>query len=181
MLGTFRKFVGFTVLEYFLTHPTEKTYLKELAKKLQVSPRSIKIYCDLFDKEGIINREIRGNVHLFSLNNDVFIVREMKRTYMCLFIRSVGIEDVAETPTSLAIYGTYASGTYDERSDIDLLVLGEEKDVKRDRITTIMKKIDKEIHLTVIPPIKWEERKQKRDPFVKSILTKHVLIKGIEL
>ena len=145
MLGTFRKFVGFTVLEYFLTHPTEKTYLKELAKKLQVSPRSIKIYCDLFDKEGIINREIRGNVHLFSLNNDVFIVREMKRTYMCLFIRSVGIEDVAETPTSLAIYGTYASGTYDERSDIDLLVLGEEKDVKRDRITTIMKKIDKEL------------------------------------
>jgi hypothetical protein len=181
MLETFRKFVGFTVLEYFLTHPTEKAYLKELAKKLQVSPRSIKIYCDLFEKEGIINREIRGNVHLFSLNNDVFTVREMKRTYMCLFLRSVGIEDVAETPTSLAIYGTYASGSYDERSDIDLLILGEEKDVKRDRITNIMKKIDREIQLTVIPPMKWEKMKQNRDSFVESILKKHVLIKGAEL
>lgn len=181
MLETFRKFVGFTVLEYFLNHPTEKTYLKELAKKVQVSPRSIKIYCDLFEKEGIITREIRGNVHLFSLNNDLFIVREMKRAYTCFFLRSLGIEDVAETPTSFAIYGTYASGTYDERSDIDLLILSEEKDVKRDRITNIMKKINREIQLTVISPMIWEKMKQEKDPFVESILKKHVLIKGAEL
>lgn len=181
MLETFRKFVGFTIFEYFLSHPNEKTYLKELAKKLDVSPRSIKIYCDGFEKDGIITREIRGNVHLFSLNNDAFTVREMKRAYVCLLLRELGIENIAENSTSLAIYGTYASGMYDQRSDIDLLVLGEEMDVKRDYIVKIMKKMDREIQLTVISPMKWEKMKQNRDPFVESILRKHILIKGEEL
>ena len=54
MLTVFRKFVGFKILEYFLKYPTAETYLKELAKKLQISPRSVKIYCDLFEKKGII-------------------------------------------------------------------------------------------------------------------------------
>jgi len=39
MLSEFRKFVGFKILEYFLTHPIEKAYLKEIAKKLQVFSR----------------------------------------------------------------------------------------------------------------------------------------------
>jgi len=81
MLTIFRRFVGFKILEYFLRYPTEKTYLKELAKKLQISPISVKIYCDLFDKEGIIKREIKGNMHIFTTNNDNFRVIEMKRAY----------------------------------------------------------------------------------------------------
>jgi hypothetical protein len=181
MLTSFRKFVGFKILEYFLNNPTEKIYLNELAKKLNVSPRSVKIYCDLFEKKEIIRREIKGNMHLFSTNNDNFCVREMKRAYISVILKQINIEKIADNSISIAIYGSYASGNYDEKSDMDVIVIGEERDVKRDIVVDIMKKIDKEIQLTVIPTIKWEKMKIEDDPFVKNIIKNHVLIKGAEL
>jgi len=181
MLTKFRKFVGFKILEYFLKYPTEETYLKELAKKLQISPRSVKIYCDLFDKEGIIKREIKGNMHLFSTNNDNFRVREMKRTYFINLLAELNIENIAEECTSIAIYGSHASGNYDEKSDVDLLIIGEELHVKRDIIVKIMEIIGKEFQLNVIPTIKWEKMKKDEDYFIKNIIRNHVLVKGVEL
>lgn len=181
MLTSFRKFVGFKILEYFLNNPTEKIYLNELAKKLNVSPRSVKIYCDLFEKKEIIRREIKGNMHLFSTNNDNFCVREMKRACISVILKEINIEKIADNSISIAIYGSYASGNYDEKSDMDVIIIGEERDVKRDIVVDIMKKIDKEIQLTVIPTIKWEKMKIEDDPFVKNIIKNHILIKGAEL
>ena len=181
MLTTFKKFVGFKILEYFLKYPTEKTYLKQLAKKLQISPRSVKIYCDLFEKEDIIKRNITGNVHIFSTNNDNFRVKEMKRAYFINLLAEMNIENIAEEIASIAIYGSYASGNYDEKSDIDILIIGDEKNVKRELVLDIMKKIDKEIQLNVIPIIKWEKLKKDNDHFVKNIIRNHILIKGVEL
>jgi len=181
MLTTFRKFVGVKVLEYFLIYPTENTYLKELAKKLQISPRSVKIYCDIFEKEGIIIREIKGNMHIFKTNNDNFRVKEMKRAYFINLLAELNIEKIAEESVSITVYGSYASGNFDEKSDIDILVIGDEKNVKRELVVDIMKKIEKEIQLSVIPLIKWEKLKKENDHFVKNIIRSHVLIKGAEL
>lgn len=181
MLSVFRKFVGFKILEYFLSHPTEQTYLKELAKKIQVSPRSVKLYCDLFEKEGIIKRIVRGNLHLFSTNNDNFRVREMKRAYFINLLTEMNIESIAEGCTSIALYGSHASGNYDEQSDIDILVIGEEEHVRRDILVKIMEDVGKEIQITTIPFYKWEKMKENRDPFAESIIRNHILIKGAEL
>lgn len=181
MLKEFRKFVGFKILEYFLINPTKETYLKELAKKLEISPRSVKIYCDIFVKDELINREIKGNMHLFSTNNDNFRIREMKRAFFINILGEMGIDKISEECTSIAIYGSHASGTYDEKSDIDLLVIGNEKQIKRDLVVKIMNKIGKEIQLNVVPMIKWEKMKKENDAFVKSIIKNHVLIKGVEL
>lgn len=181
MLIVFRKFVGFKVLEFFIKNPTEKIYLNELAKKLKVSPRSIKIYCDLFEKDELIRREIKGNMHLFSTNNDNFCIKEMKKAYISVLLKEMNIEKAGEDSISIAIYGSYASGNYDEKSDIDILIIGEEKNVKREIILNIMKRIGKEIQLTVIPTIEWEKMKKQNDPFVKNIIRNQILIKGAEL
>jgi len=181
MFTSFRKFVGFKILEYFLKYPTEQTYLKEMAKKLQISPRSVKIYCDLFEKEGIIKREIKGNMHIFTTNNDNFRVREMKRAYFINLLAEMNIQNISEECASIAIYGSYASGNYDEKSDVDILIIGEENQVERDIIVKIMEKIGKEFQLTIIPIIKWEKLKKDDDHFVKNLIRNHVLIKGVEL
>jgi len=181
MLNSFRKFVGFKILEYFLKYPTEKTYLNELAKKLQISSRSVKIYCDIFDKQKIIKREIKGNMHIFTTNNDNFRVREMKRSYFMNIFAEMDIENIAEKIASIAIYGSYASGNYDEKSDVDILIIGEEQYIKRDKIVKIMETIGKEFQLNVIPIIKWEKLKKDNNHFVKNIIRNHVLIRGAEL
>ena len=181
MLSVFRKFVGFKLLEYFLRYPTNETYLNELAKKLHISSRSAKIYCDLFDKEGIINREIKGNIHLFTTNNDNYQVREMKRAYIINLLAELDIDLIADDGVSVAVYGSYATGDYDEKSDIDIVIIGEEHQIKRDRILDIMKRLGKEIQLTIIPIVKWEKMKRNHDAFTQNMLRNHVLIKGVDL
>jgi predicted nucleotidyltransferase len=181
MLKEFRKFVGLKILEYFLLNPTKKTYLRELAEILEISPRSVKIYCDIFEKDGLINRERKGNIHLFSTKNEDFRVKEMKKAYFVNLLGELGIQKISDECTSIAIYGSYASGNYDEKSDIDLLIIGDEKQINRDHIVRIMNRIGKEIQLNVIHMIKWEKMKKEHDVFAKSILRNHILIKGVGL
>jgi len=152
-----------------------------MARTLQIRPRSVKIYCDLFEKEGIIKREIKGNMHIFSTNNDNFRVKEMKRVYFINIFAEMKIENIAEECASIVIYGSYASGNYDEKSDVDILIICEEQNVKRDMIVKIMDIIDKEFQLSVIPIVKWEKLKKDNDHFVKNIIRNHILIKGVEL
>ena len=181
MLKEFRKFVGYKILEYFLLNPTKKTYLNELAKTLEISPRSVKIYCDIFEKDDLIKREIIGNLHLFSTNNENFKIREFKRAFFINLLGELDIQKVSDECVSIAIYGSHASGNYDEKSDIDLLIIGDEKHINKSLIVKIMNAIDKEIQLNVISLITWEKMKKENDAFARSVIKNHVLIKGAGL
>lgn len=181
MLSEFRKFVGFKILEYFLQHPTKKTYLNEIAKELGISARSVKIYCDLFDQDHIIIREKAGNAHFFSTNNQEFRVREMKRAYNANLLAEYAIEDITKSCISMALFGSFASGNHDEQSDIDILIIGDEHDINKDKIVTLMNQLHKEIQLTVLSLTQWETMKKKDDPLVRTILRNHILIKGVDL
>ncbi len=177
LINELRKYAAIRLLEYFLCHPTQEIHLKELSRKSKVSPMTAKTYCDLLEKEEIVLSEKKGNLRIFRLNNENFAVREMKRAYYLLLLKELGIERVC-TEGTLAIYGSIASGDFDERSDIDLLIIGSREWINYEILFEIEKKTGKEVQLTVIPPHKWEEMKERRDPFAMSVLRKHCLIRG---
>ncbi len=180
MLHVFRKYAAFRILEYFFNHPTQEIHLKELARKLKMSSRSVKIYCDEFEKEGIILCKRKGNLRLFLLNNENYVVREMKRAYIVTLLKEWNIDKLSENAISIVIYGSHASGEYDEKSDLDILVIGNKNEVNRELLTKISEKIGKEVQLTVFPLHKWESIKGK-DAFAKSVLRNHILIRGAPL
>jgi hypothetical protein len=85
------------------------------------------------------------------LNRDDFAVREITKAYYVLKLKHLGVERLAEGCTSLAIYGSFARGDIDERSDLDLLIIGEESEVDRDGILKLQDSLDREVQLTVLP------------------------------
>lgn len=127
MLDLFRRCAAFRILEFPLQYPNEEIHLKELARKLSMSSRSIKIYCDEFEKEGILTCKRKGNLRLFSPDNESYVVKEMKRAYISALLKEMDIDSLSESAISIAIYSSYATGDYDERSDIDILVIGRGK------------------------------------------------------
>ena len=175
------KCVGFKVMEFFLTHPSLEIHLNELARKLEISPASVKTHCDELSKEKIIFEKQIGNLRLFWLNREDFAVRSMMRAYHILLLKKLGIEDIAQDCISLAIYGSMASGNMDERSDLDILVIGDEKDSDRDGVLKLEERLGREVQLTVLPYFKWEKMKREGDKFTQSVLRNHVLVKGAEL
>ena len=177
MLHLFRRYAAFRILEFFFNHPTQEIHLKELARKLKMSPRSVKIYCDEFEKENILICRKQGNLRIFSLNNENYVVREAKRAYIATLLKELHIDKISENAISIAIYGSHATGEYDEKSDIDILVIGNEKEVNKKLLMKISEKTGKDLQLTVFPLHKWEAIKDK-DAFAKSILRSHILIGG---
>ena len=176
-----RRFVGFKVLELFLTRPSLEIHLNELARHLQIARGSAKSYCDALVDEGLILESSKGNLRLFRLKRDDFAVREMTRAYYILKLKHLNVEQLAEGCVSLAVYGSFARGDIDERSDLDLLVIGEESDVNRDRILKLQDSLGREVQLTVMHYHRWETMKKEGDKFAESVLRKHVLVSGVEL
>ncbi|WP_292616948.1 nucleotidyltransferase domain-containing protein [Methanocalculus sp. MSAO_Arc1] len=82
---------------------------------------------------------------------------------------------------SVALYGSAASGTFNDTSDLDILVIGEVDHVDKDKILSIQEKIGRPIQLTVIPWYRFERKKKEGDPFVQSVLENHILLFGAEL
>ncbi len=176
-----KKFVGLRVLELFLTHPSLEIHLNEVARHLKIASGSAKSYCDALVDEGLILESSKGNLRLFRLNRDDFAVKEMTRAYYILKLKHLNVEQLAEGCISLAVYGSFARGDIDERSDLDLLVIGEESDVKKDRIMKLQDSLGREVQLTVMQYYRWETMKKEGDKFAESVLRKHVLVSGVEL
>lgn len=178
---SFNDFAGITVLCWFLEHPTKKLHLKELCRELDLGPLTVKTYCDEFFKIGWLMEERRANLRILWLNNESFVIKSMKRAYSLEKLRREKIEKIAgDGIISLALYGSHASGEYDERSDVDLLSIGRKEQINYTAIKALEKNIGKQVQLVVFPLDKWERNKHK-DPFMLSVLKNHVVLKGAPL
>jgi predicted nucleotidyltransferase len=96
-------------------------------------------------------------------------------------IRCAGIEEIAPGSIAVAIYGSTAAGTFDEQSDIDILVIGDEGQVDHDRVLALEAETGREVQMTAVPYYRWEQMNEAGDPFVASVLRNHVLVAGAAL
>ncbi len=181
MLREFETFVGFRVLAWFLTHPTGEIHINKLAREIGVSPGSVKSYADAFERDGLITATRLGTARLLSLDNDSFAVRELKRACMALLLVRAGIEAIAPGSIAVAVYGSTAAGTYDEQSDVDILIIGDESQIDHGRVPALEAETDREVQLTIVPYYRWEQMKEEGDPFVASVLQNHMLVTGTAL
>jgi hypothetical protein len=177
----FKSFSGIRVLAWFLANPTRKIHFKELCRQVKLGPLTVKGYCEDFIASGWLKEERTANLRIFSLNDGTYVVNAIKKVYFLEQLRMEKVELIAgDTAVSFALYGSHASGTYDEKSDIDLLVVGRREDVDYGRLKKIELRLGKPIQLTIFSLDKWE-RNKKNDPFIASVLKNNVLIKGAPL
>ena len=66
-------------------------------------------------------------------------------------------------------FWSFARGDIDERSDLDLLVIGEESDRNRDGILKLQNSLGREVQLTVIQYYRWKTIKKKGDTLHRRI------------
>jgi len=176
----FKDFGGIKILVWFLDNPTKKIHFKDLCRQLKFGPPTVKKYCDEFVKFDWLEEERKANLRIFSLNNKSFVVKSIKRAYFLEKLRELGIEKIAnDNILSLALYGSYASGDYDERSDVDLIIIGRRENVDYKKLEQIKRKVTN-IQFTIFSLEKWENNKHK-DAFMDSVLRNNILLKGVSL
>ena len=131
---------------------------------------------------GILEKKELGKAHYYDLNNN-YLTNELKR-FMGIYqiYENEIVKKIIETfseDISIALYGSYSKGDFTEKSDIDILVITQEKpevDLKE-----LEEKLEVEINVEKFTIGQWLKLKKGKDPFYTLVMKNHILLYGGEL
>jgi predicted nucleotidyltransferase len=183
LIELFRTYVKWKILAYFLANPNTSFHIKQLARILDVSPASVSSAVKSFEEDGLLSKEEKGLAHIYMLNFDNSMVEPLKKAYGIAFVLSSKpkekILEIDSNIISLALFGSYAEGSFDEKSDIDfLLVTSARKEMFIQAAKILEEELDKEVSLSVLKLSEWRAMANKGDAFYKRIIENHILLHG---
>ncbi len=170
-----RNFKGWLVLEFFLKQPSASIHVNELARRLGIGPSTAKAYLDEYASKGILSTERVANSRFFKLDGSSALVRELKKSFVLSELSEKKIVEKIrqENPgaTSIILYGSRASGEYDEKSDYDFLVFSRDKALPK----KAFENLNAETNATVLSLEEWR-RKEKN--FKESVAKNCIVLFG---
>ena len=178
----FEKYKDWKLLKIFLDTPDHSFYTKELSRMTGVGSGTVNNFLKNIHKDKLLTKEIVGNVHLYRLNNELEIIKQLKTFNTLLeFEKNKLIEDFLNEDTtiiSLILYGSHANGENDSKSDIDILLITHKKKQFTEIIQKLENKIKKTISIQIMTISDWQKLKEKDKIFYESILQNHIILYG---
>ena len=115
------------ILRFFVIHPGQSFYEREIARKAYLSPSSTHyVLTHLYD-DGMINRKKNGRMYFYSIDNTNPYLKEFKILVNLLLIEPL-VEKLRGLSQKIILFGSWAQGTDAEDSDIDLFIVSSEKE-----------------------------------------------------
>ena len=134
MLNTINK--GYKdILRLFYSEKT-KLHLREIAKRTKLNENSAYRFLNVLEREGILRSEKQGNLKLFSLRRNKLVYAilcffDIERYEKLFHLRKTAIsaymESLPKQPVFAILFGSTAKETYRKDSDIDILLISNEK------------------------------------------------------
>jgi len=122
---------------------------------------------------GILSGEQRGNSKDYQVNESSPIAPELRSIVLKTEGAGKVIREKLQEMGSVKeafIYGSYASGEADTRSDLDLMIIGE---IDLDRLAPVITELEKElnrpINYAIYSEDEWNEKSAVKDPFWENV------------
>ncbi len=160
------------ILKHLAYHPSGEYTEKEIQEATSVSRAGVNFALRALAKEGLVKLQKKGRMSLYSVSLDNPIIRRIK-----VIINLVRIEPLVSSLKDLAerivLFGSSATGTNIEESDIDLFVL-------TNNPKEVLKKVSahplaEKIQLVAKKPIDFVSLK-KKDPVFYDEVSRGLLI-----
>jgi predicted nucleotidyltransferase len=111
------------VLGYFLAHPTEEAYARQLEKKLKIAKKSLLDALAMLLREGLIEMKEIGRAKEYRLMRNDARAKQLK--ILCTVDALLQLLDkMDKDEVEVYLFGSAARGEDTEKSDIDLLFIG---------------------------------------------------------
>ncbi|MBN1822986.1 MAG: nucleotidyltransferase domain-containing protein [Endomicrobiales bacterium] len=167
------------LLAFFFTNADKGFYLRELERTLGFSVGNIRRQLLKFEKAGLFSSSKTGNLTYYRLNKSFPLYDEIKS----IVTKTIGISGMfkeALAPVkgieTAFIYGSYAKGTEDEKSDIDLCVVGGPDDLKLMKaVKALENKLKREINYTLFSSKEFAEKAGEKGGFVNLVLKDKII------
>jgi predicted nucleotidyltransferase len=162
--------------------PYEGFYIREISRDLDMSPMTVKRCLDGLLEDGLVVKyRLKSNI-LFKVDLEDPSLRHMKISYNLRRVREWGIVDRilknGDGVISVTLYGSYATGTNDGNSDLDILIIASTRKVVP---TGIFSDIGKEVSLVQMRPDEWESQYKSNKAFYNEVVRDGIPIHGRRL
>jgi uncharacterized protein len=189
MIALFDKYVDWKILGLFLFNPNATYHVKEISRKLGVSPASVSYAMKYFEDAGYMMKEEKGLAHIYHLNKTHPVIVSLKKAYGVALIQSVNpVESFLSADpniVSFALYGSYADGSFDEGSEIEFVAVAPsavDRFSNAKKFSEVRKgieeKLGRPVAIFVATMSIWSTMKSANDPLYHKILENHILIYG---
>ena len=169
------------ILGEFTSDKNKRIYGGEIARKFKLNQKTVSNILNNLEKENILKFSKEGKNKYYFLNSlnpnikeIIKIVEINKKLAFTQKHKKFGKlfdEIVLRVKGIVIIFGSYAQGGEKNNSDLDLLVIGEIKE-----ITDLEDSFNLEIN--VVKSTK--NNFIKNEPFVKEIMENHIILRGLE-
>jgi predicted nucleotidyltransferase len=163
------------LLKILALNPGNGFHVNELSRRTGFSLRGVARELENLLSGGLLRREIFGNQHRYQLDPDCPLNSEIKG----LIVKTVGLSHVlkhvlepVEKEIELAlIFGSFASGDYDNTSDVDLFVVSEISGVRLSELLgPAQNEIGRAINVSQFSGSEYRRRKKAKDHFLTRVL-----------
>lgn len=175
------------VLALIFGHPERSFYTSEILRNVNSGTGAVARELSRLQRSGLVSVQRIGNQKHYRANHESPIFRELQS----LVLKTVGLaEPLVESLKQYTdrikaafVYGSVAKGTDTARSDIDLMVVGEDLDYSK--LYAELQKAETRLHRRVNPlflsPEDWRRKRAQKDSFVHKISTQpKIFILGSE-
>lgn len=167
------------ILQLYFSHPEKKYYLRQLEKKTNFPVQNIRRELINLEKKGMFKREKSGNQVYYFLNRESPIYSDIRN----IISKTIGIENqLRESLSEVSgirkafIFGSFADGTQDSLSDIDIMIVGDiNEDDLLEKISRLENKFEREINYHIYSEKEFGERRKEENSFISKILSKSVI------
>jgi len=170
------------VLRYFCLHPSSEMYVNKVASELGLSAGMCSVVLRDLERIGIMSKRELGKAHYYRLVDNP-MTRSLKRYIgLTLLDRSHLVQRITERmpdTNSISLYGSFARGDFTEQSDIDILVITNNR--FNINLDDIVSEIGHEISVETFSIGGWMKLKNNRDPFYMEVIMNHIVLYGAEL
>ncbi len=143
------------IVSFFIQNPSHEFSQVSIVKQLKITKVSASKWLKLIERYGVTRKKYAGRTHLYSLNRDNPVVKQIKILYNVSRL----IPELSSIRYSeIYLFGSASRGEDDGHSDIDILVIGKDSSVIKK-----IRKIEKKIKVTYFTPMDWS-RMSRKDP-----------------
>jgi predicted nucleotidyltransferase len=132
------------VLDYFFAHPVEEFHEREVIRATDISKGSANRILRKLAELSILERSEKGRMVFYRLRASDAFVKQMKAAENVWALRPF-VEGLKESARKVILFGSCGEGTDVMESDIDVLILTNDKNVAKDRVSAFNQRSRRQI------------------------------------
>jgi predicted nucleotidyltransferase len=164
-----------SLLTLFLLNPEKKYYPREIERILEQGLTPIRKELINLESFGLLKSKKEGNLKYYWADKDFIIYEELQK----IILKTEGVIKELQVELSklknrvdyLFIYGSFASGKANSKSDIDLFIVGKiDNDKIISKIMESERILHREINYSLYEKKEFFEKIKNKDPFVMNVI-----------